>query len=206
MEELPIVQEQVRLALEVLAGIKVYGNVDEIAAEYNGKLVFRNGVRWPGIYHLRLLAFTHSWRTTQNQQEVIQAVEKLVKLSPIPHILVRYKSQLIAPASFAMQNFNANLDSLKDSEWMPWFHCMELLARLGIVNEVPELQFQVERLQKIMLESGGCFKKPLDHGYFKRWGAYTGLMLEQDWRGLRRRMYDLTFRSLLIMKYAASLD
>lgn len=33
-------------------------------------------------------------------------------------------------------------------------------------------------------------------------GAYTGLMLEPDWRDPQRRINDLTFRSLLILHYS----
>jgi len=43
--------------------------------------------------------------------------------------------------------------------------------------------------------------KPLAHDYFKRWGAYTDLMLEKDWRNPQRRINDLTFRCLLVLHY-----
>lgn len=56
---------------------------------------------------------------------------------------------------------------------------------------------------KEALDAGqGCFTKPLAHPYFRKWGAYTGLMLETDWIDPRRRIYDLTFRSLLILHYS----
>jgi hypothetical protein len=56
-----------------------------------------------------------------------------------------------------------------------------------------------------MLATGqGRFTKALSHTYFRKWGAYTGLMLERDWRDPQRRIYDLTFRSLLILHYAES--
>jgi hypothetical protein len=48
---------------------------------------------------------------------------------------------------------------------------------------------------------GGKFTKQLAHDYFRRWGAYTGLMLEADWRIPQRRINDLIFRSLLILNY-----
>jgi hypothetical protein len=41
----------------------------------------------------------------------------------------------------------------------------------------------------------------LNHTYFRKWGAYTGLMLEHDWCDPQRRIYDLTFRSLIILYY-----
>jgi hypothetical protein len=44
--------------------------------------------------------------------------------------------------------------------------------------------------------------KKLNHTYFQKWGSYTGLALEKDWRHPQRRVNDLTFRSLLIIHYS----
>jgi hypothetical protein len=41
-----------------------------------------------------------------------------------------------------------------------------------------------------------------DNNYYTNWGAYTGLMLERDWRNEQRRANDLTFRCLLIQHYS----
>lgn len=38
----------------------------------------------------------------------------------------------------------------------------------------------------------------------RKWGAYSSLTLERDWKDPRRRMYDPTFRSLLILHYEES--
>jgi hypothetical protein len=60
MEDKHFVQEQVQ---EALAGFKAVLDVEsikDIVEDYKGRLVFKPGVRWPGIYHLRLLAFTRS--------------------------------------------------------------------------------------------------------------------------------------------------
>ncbi len=126
----------------------------------------------------------------------------MVRLSPIPNIYVKYKSQLIAPASFCMQNFAPDMNTLTDADWMQWFHRMELLARLGVVQEIPELKRRVQILAKILEEGQGLFTKKLSHAYFQKWGSYTGLALEKDWRLSQRRINDLTFRSLLILHYS----
>ena len=79
---------------------------------------------------------------------------------------------------------------------------MECLARLGVVDSIPALQAQVDRLTGMLAAGGGRFTLQLRHDYFTHWGAYTGLMLEPDWRSPSRRTNDLTFRSLLILHYA----
>lgn len=201
IEDKTFVQEQIEKALVAFAFVSPQNSIADIAEEYRGKLVFKPSVQWPSIYHLRLLAFTRHWRTEKNRMMIAKAVRRLIELSPLPDIYIRNKSQLIAPASFCMHNFNLEMDQMDDAHWMMWFHRMECLARLGIVSLVPELQAQVSTM-KAMLDVKGFFIKKLTHPYFSKWGAYSGLMLEPDWRTQKNRVYDLTFRSKLILHYA----
>lgn len=78
-----------------------------------------------------------------------------------------------------------------------------LFAQAGWEEE-PHVQEQIGRLRELLETGNGWFSLPLSHRYFRTWGAYTGLMLERDWRDPRRRAYDLTFRSLLILHHAES--
>lgn len=204
VEEPDFVQQQIERALEGFDSLARIDTVNDLFADYRGKRVIRSGIPWPGIYHLRLLAFTRTWRTAERLDRLAGSVERLVSLSPIPAFNARHGSQLIAPASFCIHNFNPELAGLDGAGWMMWFHRMELLARLGVVKRVAALQRQVAELEEILDAGGGLFPLKLDHAYFKRWGAYTGLMLEPDWRIARRRVYDLTFRSALILHYAGS--
>jgi hypothetical protein len=200
-EDLPFIQEQIKLALHAFEAVTSVKSVDEITEIYKGKRVFLSETIWPSIYHLRLLALTHGWRSEDNQLIISNAINRLVQLSPIPYILVRHKSQLIAPASFCMLDFNPDIGILDDSGWMMWFHRMELLARLGITHLVPELQDQIARLKILLAENQGTFELKVNHYYFRKWSSYSGLMLEKDWRDPQRRKNDLTFRSLLILHH-----
>lgn len=197
-EDEPYVEEQIKVALDGFNFILSISDLDEITHVYKNKLIFKPGVIWPSIYHLRLLAYTNKWRTKENYHLVRKGVSKLVELSPIPHINVLKQSQLIAPASFAMQDFNPNLEEMSDALWMQWFHRMELLSRIGVIQSIAELKKQVIRLDAILKQGQEWFTRKVSHSYFMNWGAYTGLSLEKDWRTPKRRVYDLTFRSLLI--------
>ncbi|QSX05702.1 hypothetical protein JYG23_13705 [Sedimentibacter sp. zth1] len=97
-----------------------------------------------------------------------------------------------------MENISGMLKAFVDRT-CSWFHRMELLSRLGVVNHIEELKEQVDFLRNILVENDGIFKNKLSHYYFTKWGTYTGLALEKDWRSKKRRMCDLTFRSLLIL-------
>jgi hypothetical protein len=91
---------------------------------------------------------------------------------------------------------------MSTASWMMWFQRMELLARVGVISFVPELASQLQQLKQILESGSGWFGKKIRHAYFRDWGVYTGLQLEEDWRSSRRRVFDLTFRSLLICHYA----
>lgn len=201
-EENSLVQKQVEQALQVFKSVTQIKTLESLYEPCKDKIVFREGVCWPGIYHLRLLAMSQSWRKPENYKMIARSIRHIVQFSPIPNISVKYKSQLIAPASFCMDDFTSDMNSLTDAEWMGWFHRMELLARLGVVEEIPELKHQVQVLAKILEEGRGLFMKKLNHAYFQKWGSYTGLALEKDWRVPQRRVNDLTFRSLLILHYS----
>ena len=202
VEDKPFVREQIDRALAAFQAVLAIDSIDDLVEPYKGKLVYRSARLWPSIYHLRLLAFTRSWRTTENQRLLSESIQRLVDLSPLPNIHARHKSQLIAPASFCMDDFNPDMNALDDAHWMMWFHRMELLARLGVVRAIPALTRQIDTLREMFAAGQGRFTKSLSHPYFKKWGAYTGLMLERDWRDPQRRIYDRTFRSLLILHYA----
>jgi hypothetical protein len=202
IENKEFIKKQIKYALDKFKFVLTVDKIDNITKQYKNKLVFKDEVKWPSIYDLRLLAFTKEWRSTENKRMVTSSIHQLIKLSPIPDILVLKGHQLIAPASFCMHNFNPDINTFEDKDWMIWFHRMELLSRLGVVNHIEELKDQVDFLTKILRENNGIFKKKLSHYYFTKWGTYTGMALEKDWKSEQRRICDLTFRSLLILHYS----
>ncbi|MBU0983311.1 MAG: hypothetical protein KKA42_05545 [candidate division Zixibacteria bacterium] len=197
-----VVKEEVDRALASFAAVTQVDSVDDITVTYRGKRVFRPGAKWPSIYHLRLLAYTHGWRTRRNQHMVARAIDRLVDLSPLPDMYLRRGTQTIAPASFAMQDLAPDMNKLDGLGWMTWFHRTELLARAGVIRLVPALGAQIETLADMLDASKGQFVLRVKPYYFATWGAYSGMMLEADWRSSRRRINDLTFRCLLILHYA----
>lgn len=202
IENKEFIREQIQSAIDKFKFVLSVDKIEDITEEYKSKLIFKDEVKWPSIYDLRLLAFTKTWRSKENEKIIISSIRHLIRLSPIPDIHVLKGHQLIAPASFCMHDFCPDMSTFKDKDWMIWFHRMELLSRLGIVKYIEELKSQVDFLMNILNENEGIFKKRLSHYYFTKWGTYIGLALEKDWRTEKRRMCDLTFRSLLILYYS----
>lgn len=202
LENRTFIKSEIECSLDKFKFVLTVDKIADIAEQYKNKLVFKDNVKWPSIYDLRLLAFTKEWRNDENYKIIVDSIKQLVRLSPIPDILVLERNQLVAPASFCMHNFNPCIDTFEDKDWMMWFHRMELLSRLGVVNHIKELKEQVNFLSKNLKENNGLFKKKMNHYYLTKWGTYIGLALEKDWRSQNRRICDLTFRSLLILYYS----
>ncbi len=114
MESETFVQEQINNSLSAFRSVLNISSFDEISEKYKDKLVFKPGVRFPCIYDLRLLAYTHTWRTDETLSMIAASINRLVELSPIPYIHVKEKSQLIAPAAVFMSDFKMKLDELSD--------------------------------------------------------------------------------------------
>jgi hypothetical protein len=199
IEDYDFVREQIMESLDVFQYVCEINSLESIYEIYKEKKVFRDGVKWPSIYHLRLLAYTKNWRNTKNQEMLIKSFQKLIHFSPIPDVKLRYKNQIISPASIYMNNFNDNMNSLNAKEWMMWFHRTELIARLGIVGKIDTFKKQIDYVRNTVNESNGLFIKKLNHYYFTKWTGYIGLALEDDWKNERSRENDLTFRYLMIL-------
>jgi len=202
IEDKAFILEQIEETLNVFRYVIDVNSINDIAVEHKGKLVFKPAVKWPSIYHLRLLAYTKGWRNAENLRMLVDSMQRLVDLSPMPQINGLYKSQLVSPGSFCMHDFKTDVQNLDAKGWMMWFHRMELLARMGVVKSIPEFNSQLHYLKNAMNEKSSVFHKKHTHYYFMKWGTYTGLALEQDWKTKNRYLCDLLFRSVLIMHYS----
>ncbi|KUO76367.1 MAG: hypothetical protein APF77_06610 [Clostridia bacterium BRH_c25] len=204
IEDHGFIKTEIERAMEVFIRSENIHDFDDITGVYKNKRFYKSAVVLPEIYHLRLLAYTNGWRNEESLGRIKECIEHLINLSPIPDIYIKYKSQLIAPAMLYPRNLSKKLSDFTDRDWFCWFHTFELFARLGVVKDIPQLLRQLDEFKTILRQGEGFFRiKPDDYG-FKKWSAYTGLALEKDWKN-ERWMYDLTFRSLLILKYAGEL-
>jgi hypothetical protein len=149
------------------------------------------------------------WKGEEDKLSVINGIKKLIDLSPLQEVRVKYKSRWLAPGGIRPLNLKVNLIDLATEgwncdNWEQWFMTFEHFARMGIVKDIPELEQQTNQLIDILEEGKGFFSLDIKEEYFSRWGAYLGLALENSWRYGKGR-HDLTFRALLILSYAGLL-
>jgi hypothetical protein len=203
IEDNDFTQTEIQRTMGYIKAVNDISSIESITGIYRNKLYYA-GIPLPDLYNLKLLAFTRSWRVDENIDIISRAIEKLIDLSPLPDIYIKLKSQLIAPARITPSNLKQSPLNLQPKEWFWWMHTMELFARMGMVKNTPSLLQQVSELKRILEEGNGIFPiKPHD-GSFKAWSVYSGLALEDSWKNDRWK-YDMTFRSLLILKYSGLL-
>ena len=206
-EKETFIKDQIKEALSAFEYVANMENIENVYTLHKNKIfVFTKGIKWPSTYHLRLLAFTHSWKNAKNLGTLDVAFNKLVEFSPIPSMKLLHKNQVVSPASIYMNDFNPDLGQINAKDWMMWFHRIEMIARLGIIDKIEAIKNQIQILQNILCENEGLFTKTLSHFYFNKWTQYIGLALENDWKVKNARICDLTFRSLLILKLTDQLS
>jgi hypothetical protein len=203
IEEHDFIKTEMQRTLEVIGRVKEIRSIESITGTYHKKPYFSSGIALPDLYHLKLLAYTGGWRNGKNITEVAKALEHLLELSPIPQIYIKAGNQLIAPA--AIQPFDLikeGLSSIMPGDWYFWLRAMEIYARMGVVKKIPVFRQQVTELKKMLAAGDGFFPiKPTNSNYYRKWSVYVGMALEDIWKNDRWK-YDLTFRALLILKYA----
>ena len=193
-----LVQDALARTLQVMDFTRKVPDMDAVSRIKAKQRVLLPHCMWPDLYHFRLLAASQCWRTPLNLDIVDAAVENMLRLQPIPYLHILHNGQVMAPASFGLQSLLPSFESMSDSEWMPWFQRMILFARLGLLRSNATLKHYAQSFLAWVEDINDWATKPLSHTYFSKWGAYTGLMLEKDWRAGKRRMNDLLFRTVLI--------
>jgi hypothetical protein len=203
IEDNDFIQTEIQRTLGYVGAVSSIPSIEEITETYGNKLYY-TGTPLPDLYNLKLLAYTRNWCNDENIKAIAGAIESLIDLSPLPNIYIKMKSQLIAPARISPSNLKLSLLDLQPKEWFWWTHTMELFARMGIVKRVPSLLRQANELKGMLEEGDGKFPSKPHDGYFKAWSVYSGLALEDSWKN-DRWQNDMTFRSLLILKYSGLL-
>jgi hypothetical protein len=170
----------------------------ELLEVYRNKFVFKAGIQLPNIYHLRILAYTQSWRTRSNMEMLQKAYEKLYQWLPLPAIYIKAKSQLVAPAFTIAQSYNKDLPYEEAFLWLQFY---ELSARMRMLDVgSPFYQHFHHLVEEIVTNGEEILDKVNKRGFFT-YSGYSGLALSDDWRSKEQKRDDLMFRLRLIDTY-----
>ena len=186
------------LSLHAFRCIAETADYHELIEEYRNKYVFREGKELPNIYHMRILAFTQSWRTQSNLRMLQKAYQKLYEQLPLPPIYIKAKSQLVAPAFTIAQPYNQDFSGENAYLWLQFY---ELNARMGMLHAGSPFYSHYNALTNELAANGEEILDKVDKRGFFQYSGYSGMALSDDWRRIEQKRDDLMFRIRLIDAY-----
>ena len=200
LDKYDFVHEWVEVALQAFRYVAEADSYGDIAIENRqGKFVFLENKCIPTVFHMRMLAYTNMWRTEENQKILTIALEKLYEWLPLPPTYIKAGSQLAAPLGSIIHPVNGGYNE-QYGFW--WFHFHELAARMGMLSEKSPFRIKFDLVDDMQLERiVGSLKRANQRMAYTRWGAYSGLALNADWKSMQDRMSDLAFRICLTKHY-----
>lgn len=187
-------------SLKTFANVLNYKNADDVVYRRRNKLCFKEGVLWPCIYNLRILAHSQGWRNESNIALLAESVERLFSFPQSGEGVYTYiNGQLISPCMPFIHR--PILDPANNKTLITmWFEIMELFARCGIVKKVTSLKKEYKNMLSLINDNLNMNIKP-DRCSSHYWSPYFGIALEEDWKSKNRLKSDLLFRILLIIHY-----
>lgn len=78
---------------------------------------------------------------------------------------------------------------------------VEWLVRCGVNRYLDVVQNEVEAIRNSIDEEGIC-RISADEDALHGISTYSGLQIEKDWKSEIRKLCDITFRALLILRYS----
>lgn len=196
-----VVSKWVEDAVQGFQNIANAGKYNDLVVERrDGKLVYKKDIHTPVIYHLRILAFTDSWRTEENLKMMKTAYENLYHWLPLPPTYHMSKYP-VAPLGLVSAPVNQNFSN--DLGFV-WIHFYELSARMGMLGKESPFRKHFEELKEHVLKQDEQFDKYTKdkNGSYIGWSGYSGSALEGNGETQQERMRDFMFRVLLIDKYS----
>ena len=177
-------------------------DINELVYEgKNNKLIFKENIFVPVIYHLRILAFTDSWRKEENIRMISNAYEKLYKWLPLPPMYHDSKLYPVAPLGNVCWQVNQNYT---EEQGFIWLHFYEMSARMGMLGKDSPFRKHFEDLKKKVFANNEYLDEytKKKNNSFVGWSGYSGISLEGYGKNQQQRIRDFIFRVLIIDKYS----
>lgn len=199
------IKPQIQLALDSFKRVLEVDSVLDITRlrKSGGKVkrVFNDYEKWPCYYHLDILAHTNSWKTDENIKMLAESFKKLMRTDR-PEKQVggdSWVGYVLGTTGCLHEGYQLGYD--EDGIHYTYLDRVEWLCRCGLAPYLEQLQNEVEILQNAVNEDGICMA-PIAENQLKGFSTYGGQQLETDWKIPVRRFCDITFRALLILRYA----
>jgi hypothetical protein len=154
----PIVAEETESALFHFRGLARLQSLDEVSTPYTGSRknyagfrVYRQGARFPGGWHHRLLAETSMWRTKGTLVLVANAFNNAATHFPIPPQILRRGSHYVGPGNIRWECLDwSDIRRLPELEFYFWLRHIVEIGKLEVVSKVPLFRRQVKQLRGLI--------------------------------------------------------
>jgi hypothetical protein len=176
------IQAEITEAVEIFEQITTIQDKHEFLEQYKDKWILIKPIV-PSYYHLQLLSYTESWRSRGNFEKVSQGIANLFHLN-LPSVYLKHRSQIIAPANI---NLPQIIKPSNEIEYLAWFDKTRMLLKVGYRNQkfLSTVRNFIDSFSFTMINN---------NYHFMKWGAYSGLALEPDWRSKTRKRLDILYR------------
>lgn len=190
----------VDFSLKTFLKVLDYTFPDDVVWGHRKKPCFQPGVMWPCLYHLRILAHSHAWRSGHNIGLLSESIIRLYALPQSDETIYTYiNGQYVSPCLAFLGEQGRLLGAHNEKDIS--LDLLELFARCGILGKVSELNAKLEYLLS-RIDADMNVNIDLNKRYVTAWSPYFGYALEENWRTNTKKQCDLLFRVLLIIHYA----
>jgi hypothetical protein len=203
-----IVAEEMESALSHFQGLARMQSLDGVSTPYTGSRkayagsrVYKEGARFPGGWHYRLLAETMEWRNEQAYALLAKAFNNAARRFPVPPLLLKRGSHYVGPGNIRWECLDwSDVRGLSELEFYFWLRHIAEIGKLKVVPQVPLFRRQVDQLREL-IEDEDWVAAHRPHSAFR-----THYGLEEDWQSPKRRENDIYFRFLLTLRHCGALD
>jgi len=188
------INHDVDFSFKTFANVINYESPDDAIETHRRKANFKQGVLWPCMYDLKVLAHSKGWRSEINVSLLADTVSHLLSFPQTGVDVYTYiNGQFYAPCWAFIYNSIFN-GTVRD------FDTLELFARCGIVKQAAALKMKYDELLSLVDENL-YLNIAVDKRKDFKWGPYYGFAIEENWKNEVKIQCDLLFRILMIMHY-----
>lgn len=193
-------KHDIEYSLSCFFNVLNYNDITEVIDKQRKKITFKQSIKWPCIYDLRMLANSQAWRNKVNYSMISKSVEALLDFKNLNDMVYTYKKGQFVGPCFAFIGQQMGILKLVETNDIS-LDVLELLARCGVVKEVKQIKNKYDYLLST-INPDLSFKIDVDKKKDFTWSPYFGFALSESWKKDIDIQCDILFRILLIIHYA----
>ncbi|MGN1409263.1 MAG: hypothetical protein ACI4XJ_03710 [Eubacteriales bacterium] len=204
------IKPQIQLSLDSFRRVTEVDSILDVTRTIKSSRyrLFNSYEKWPCRYHFDILAHTDSWKNQKNIELLAESFKKLMRRDRPELIGVGAASWVgheLGTVGCFSEGYSIRYCIGDGEKSVVNLEAVEWMCRCGLYPYLPALHDEVEYIGNSIDENGIC-RADIDEEALKNISTYSGLQIEKDWKSETRKMCDITFRALMILKFAGFLE